>query len=231
MKLALLGDIHGNHLALRAVLAAAKLEGVERLLITGDFIGYYFWPSQVLDMLSGWDLVAVRGNHEDMLIQAYRRPELLLDIEQRYGSGLSVALDSLSAAQLDWLMKLPHPQSIAIGDCKILLCHGAPWDVDQYIYPDSDSELFERCDKLVHDWVVTGHTHYPLIRQLDKTMFVNPGSVGQPRDRVPGAAWALLDSETGQVELKREPYDIHSVANEARQIHPKLNYLSEVLLR
>ena len=70
MRIALLGDIHGNSFALAAVLEAARAAHVEKLLITGDFVGYYFWPREVLDMLDDWDVAAVRGNHEDMLVDA-----------------------------------------------------------------------------------------------------------------------------------------------------------------
>ena len=67
MKLGLLGDIHSNNLALQAVLAAASSSGVEKLLITGDLVGYYYAPLEVLEMLQPWDRHIVRGNHEDML--------------------------------------------------------------------------------------------------------------------------------------------------------------------
>ena len=63
MRIALLGDIHGNSFALAAVLGAARATRVEKLLITGDFVGYYFWPREVLDMLRDWEVEAVRGNH------------------------------------------------------------------------------------------------------------------------------------------------------------------------
>jgi len=68
-------------------------------------------------------------------------------------------------------------------------------------------------------------------KQFEKKTFVNPGSVGQPRDRKVGAAWALLDSDSGVVDFKRERYDMTSIVEEAREINPDLPYLSEVLLR
>ena len=67
MKIGLLGDIHGNSRALRAVLESARVKGVEKLCLTGDFVGYYYHPDEVLDLLASWPNHAVRGNHEAML--------------------------------------------------------------------------------------------------------------------------------------------------------------------
>ena len=122
MKLGLLGDIHGNDLALQTALAAASSSGVEKLLVTGDLVGYYYAPLKVLEMLQPWDRHIVRGNHEDMLISARSDPAFMAQMEVRYGSGLRTAIEQLGAEQLDELCNLPHPLELMIDDCKVLLC-------------------------------------------------------------------------------------------------------------
>ena len=231
MKLALLGDIHGNHLALAAVLAAARKHGVERLLITGDLVGYYFWPREVLELLAPWSSVAVRGNHEDMLAAARSDPAYLLRVDARYGTGLRSAVEQLDAQQLDQLCALPHPLELVIDGCRILLCHGAPWDVDQYVYPDAKPELLERCAIQEFDLVVLGHTHYPMQHKIGRTLLVNPGAAGQPRNRQPGAYWALFDTANRSLELHHEKYDSSALVRECQQRHPELPYLANVLQR
>lgn len=231
MKVALLGDIHGNDLALSAVLTAAEAVGVEQLLITGDLVGYYFEPRNVLEQLGNWDRHVVRGNHEEMLDAARTDPSFLASVSARYGSGLYVALEQLNERQLDEVCGLPHPLELNIGGSHVLLCHGAPWDVNQYVYPDASQDLFERCADSSFDLVVMGHTHYPMIQRMGKTLLINPGSVGQPRNRKPGASWALFDTESGLVELRTEQYDVACLVDECRRRHSELPYLSEVLLR
>ncbi len=232
MRVAILGDIHGNALALRAVLEAAVKEGVEKLLITGDLVGYYFAPGEVLKLLAPWDKVIVRGNHEEMLTSARTDPSQLTKIDATYGSGLRLALTELSSPQLDELSRLPHPLRVEIDGLRILLCHGAPWDSGHYVYPDAPPELLERCAEPDVDVVVMGHTHYPMLHSIDKRLLVNPGSVGQPRNRSPGAWWAMLDTcSDKKVVIKRETYDIQAVADEAKQRHPELPYLAKVLWR
>lgn len=231
MKLALLGDIHGNGQALTAVLEAVSRANVERLLVTGDLVGYYFNPSQVLTMLSSWDHYVVGGNHEAMLSGARMDYSKLTDIETHYGSGLRIAIEQMSSDQLDELCHLPHRLELEIDGVKILLCHGAPWNVDEYIYPDVDAETLARCAAENFDLIVMGHTHYPMFKIVGNTMLVNPGSVGQPRDRKPGSCWALFDTESRSVELRRESYDPTDLIQECQTRHPELPYLSEVLLR
>ena len=231
MKLALLGDIHGNFRALEVVLEAVSEANVDRLLVTGDLVGYYFAPVQVLNLLSKCDCDIVSGNHEVMLAAARTDPDYLATVDARYGSGVRIAIEQLDSKQLDELCTLPHSLELEIDGVRILLCHGAPWNLDLYVYPDAEAEVLSRCVSGNYDLVVTGHTHYPMLKEMGKTILVNPGSVGQPRDRKPGACWALFDTENRTVELHRESYDSSDLIRECQLRHPELPYLSEVLKR
>ncbi len=231
MKIGLLGDVHGNHRALKAVLSAAMLSKVEVLLLTGDLIGYYDSPLAVLNMLKLWNCYMVRGNHEEMLNQARIDSSFLDEIDAKYGTGLRSAIQQLNKEQIDELSNLPHPLFLEIDSRKILLCHGSPWDIDLYIYPDSSPELFARCASGQYDLVVLGHTHYPMIHEIGNTIVVNPGSVGQPRDRRPGAHWASYDTKTKAVEFFNESYDCTELVKECKKNSPELPYLTEVLTR
>ena len=232
MKIALLADIHANHLALNSVLNAASRSGVDSLLIAGDCVGYYFEPLQVLRMIQCWEYAAVRGNHEEMLACAVQDNDCLKTVTKRYGSGISEAINQLSRREIDTLCALPHPLELEIGGRNILLCHGAPDDVDCYLYPDSDLKELGSVSLTKYDLVVTGHTHYPMLKLLDdNTKLVNPGSVGQPRNRQPGAHWALYDTSNGDVSFRCESYDYSQLQIEAEKRHPELPYLAEVLGR
>jgi putative phosphoesterase len=229
VKLALIGDIHGNQLALKAVLEAAADAEVDRLLVTGDLVGYYFAPLQVLELLRNWTCDVVRGNHEEMLSKARNDTSYLATVEARYGSGIRVALEQLSSMQLDSLCSLPHPLELDIDSCRILLCHGAPGNLEKYVYPNADQEMLAECLPKNYDLVVMGHTHYPMLKQIGNTAVVNPGSVGQPRDQKPGACWALFDTQDQSIELRRESYDSSNLVRECHLRHPELPYLSQVL--
>jgi len=231
MKVGLLADIHGNADALAVVLDAARTHGVERILFAGDYVGYYYEPDRCLDLLSEWDVTSVRGNHEDMLEGLLAHPSCAEAIRKLYGSGLATAGHVLSESQLAFLTALPVRQTLEIGGASVLLCHGAPWDTNQYVYPDADAALLSRFGAVEADYVVMGHTHYSFTAPSGAVRLINPGSVGQPRDRRPGAAWGLLDTTTREYYSRIEPYDVSRVASRSRETDPHLPYLWEVLAR
>lgn len=248
MKLALLGDVHGNADALRVVLHAAAREGAQAILNTGDMVGYYHQPAEVIDLLDRPTIHTVRGNHDDMFDAAQNDPARLTGITRKYGHGLATALATLSPEQVQWLQTRPRQMRLHLGGVEILLCHGSPWGTDHYIYPDAPEGVLTKAAKSAGaaDLVVLGHTHYQTQWTLPRAVaaphpdthvwaqhltIVNPGSVGQPRDRKPGAAWALVDIDQGQIDLRREAYDTRPTVQRARDRDPDLDYLWSVLAR
>ena len=232
MNVAILGDIHGNHLALKKVLSEIKSEGIEHLLIAGDLVGYYYHPDKVFEELSGWTYDIIQGNHDRLLGEIYHGNDRLRKwYKAKYGSGIDCALKLLSAEQCEYLSNLPKKKEITIENRKMLLCHGSPWDPDEYVYPDSPADTFIRCTDEGFDIVIMGHTHYPMEKYINSTVIINPGSVGQPRNNIPGADWAILDLDTFNIQLKHVQYDISTVIEEAEHKDPELLYLAEVLFR
>ena len=110
-----------------------------------------------------------------------------------------------------------------------MICHGSPWENDEYVYPDSSDESFERYAKLNVNWVIQGHTHYSMLKQIGNVTLINPGSVGQPRNKKPGAHWALLDTKINKVNFFCEQYDIKKVVEESNKRHPGIPYLANIL--
>jgi len=231
VKLAILADIHANATALDAVLRAASNRQVERILVAGDLVGYYFQPARVLELLAQWETTTIRGNHEDLLSVARMDSQLLDDCVRKYGPGIEIAMTQLDESQLNYLCQLPHPLEFTIDETVFLMCHGSPWDIDQYIYPDAKPELLQKCITGGQHVIVTGHTHYPMVKNLDGTLLINPGSVGQPRNRVPGAHWVLFDTVTRTWECCREEYDLSGVLDQCRELAPGHQYLADVLTR
>lgn len=231
MKIGLLADIHGNAQALDAVLGKAKTLCVDRLLVAGDCVGYYFEPDKVFDLLSLWDCTYIAGNHEKMLARALTDSNYMSEIVKKYGDGLAIAATLLSSTRLHELISLPISRRLDIAGVAINLCHGSPWDENQYVYPDANEALLKKCAEGGADVVVMGHTHYPMMKTVGPSLLVNPGSVGQPRNRIFGAYWAVLEVPQKRVTFYREDYDVTPVISEARRRHPSLPYLYEVFAK
>lgn len=231
MLIALLSDIHANGPAMAAVREAVERSDPDLVVVAGDTVGYYYWPKEVLEHLGALKARMIRGNHEDELSAARAARAKPGCSPSAWGSAIEACFAQLSDAELDQLENLPRTLTETTDHGALLVCHGSPQDPVRYVYPDiSDAEL-SALDPEGHRWVVMGHTHYPMVRNVAGVSYVNPGSVGQPRNGVPGAAWALLDTAAGSVDFRVEEYDMSSVLLRAASTDPDLPYLQEVLVR
>lgn len=231
MKIAVLSDIHGNCTALKAVLAEAQMLRVQRLFLLGDFVGYYYYPDQVMTLLESWSVDMVQGNHEAMLKAAAENPAIAQQIRQKYGSGIEMALQKLSPKWIQTLTTLPTHKTIEVEGRTFLLCHGSPWNRDQYIYPNADAETLDRCAAVDADFVLMGHTHHPFVCCRRQRVIANAGSVGQARDKGGMASWIVINTTNGTLSFKHTRYDPSWLIEDTKRIDPHLPYLHEVLTR
>lgn len=229
MRLGLLSDVHGNAPALTACLGALSGK-VDFLLFMGDIAGYYPFVHECLEML-GDEVLAVRGNHDAILLESFmterRSPA---GYRERFGSAIDRALPGLTPSDAARIEGWPTKRSERVGSRVVMQAHGAPWDpLEGRVYPTfADWDRFHDYEA---DVIALGHTHYPLVRRVRDTLIVNPGSVGQPRDRSGAAAYAVLDLETMEVEFVREPYDAAPIIADAREHDPDVPYLVDVMTR
>ncbi len=229
MKIAVLSDIHGNHIALQKVLTEINQTDIKKIFIAGDFIGYYFWPREVLSMIQGLDVFAIKGNHEEMFFSIINQKACLADISKKYGSGMEEALNNLDKNQIRWLKDLPVSNNCVIDGKKISIFHGSPWDPNFYVYPNSNESIIMRCFQEEADLIILGHTHIQmeLIRKNKKIL--NPGSVGQPRDGRVGAQWATVDLDTLKVKFMCTEYDNSLIKHEVYSRHKDMKILTKSL--
>jgi predicted phosphodiesterase len=231
MKIAIISDIHGNYDALVEVLKKAKMEGVLHLLILGDIVGYYYQPDKILNLLSEWSFDMIKGNHENLLENLQDNPSISESIRLKYGSGHKKALIKLDKKLLSSLFCLPSKKTVVIDNVSFELNHGTPWDADEYLYPDAKREKIIKCNSNQHDFVLMGHTHYAFSYKCEHSIIINPGSVGQSREKGGFAYWSLVDTKDKSYELRKTPYDISNILKQIKFNDPDNEYLSEILKR
>ena len=231
MRIAILGDIHGNHLALEAVLGSAVREGVDRLLVTGDLVGYYPFVKEVLELLGPWDTQIVKGNHEVMLQDALVDSIYLEQVTRKYGSSIKIAIAQIPMAQLEDLINLPQIVELDVNDMSLILCHGSPVKIDEYIYPDTDLSKLSWLNDITSELIICGHTHYPMLREWNGVKILNPGSVGQSRNGISKAHWVLFDVKDRSFRFMVEDYNINPILDAVKDIDPENLYLQKVLTR
>lgn len=231
MKIAVLADIHANVAALEPVLAQIRKEGVDRVVLLGDFVGYYYEPRAVIEALAGFDCTAIRGNHDRLALEARDDDEALAAYRSQYGSGLDCVLEQFGEAEWDWLAALPETRTIDLGKYRVQLAHGASFDPDAYIYPDAPRERMARAAKhCAGDALWLGHTHWPFL-SAGPPQVMNPGSVGQPRDIGGLASWAVFHADTGAVSFRRTEFAVDDLLGECRTRDPNHVRNAEQLVR
>ena len=223
MKYLILSDIHANLQALEAVLAAAPASTWDRVVVLGDLVGYGADPNGVIERIQDLDpLIVIRGNHD----KAACGLEDGSNFNQIARFAATWTAGTLTDAYREYLRGLPAgPQII---DEHAEMCHGAPFDEDHYIFDANDAG--RALESARRPLCLFGHTHLPVVFQRtpstvdgfipdetedtrlelapDTRYLVNVGSVGQPRDGDPRAAFAIYDADVRSVLMRRVPYDV-----------------------
>jgi len=227
MKVGVIADVHGNLVALNAVLS--DMPAVDRLVCAGDVVGYNPWHAECVDAVRG-DPPAEVGDTGVTLSEAAREklpeegvPTVMSNhdravaFDQAYGfnemarTAVDHARETCTDDQLAWLGDLPERRTVCDGRLKLV--HGHPADPDRYTYPEEYSPGMLDDE----DVLVMGHTHVQGHETFDEGVVMNPGSVGQPRDGDPRAAYALVDFDAREVEGRRVEYDIDRVVDAVRE--------------
>jgi predicted phosphodiesterase len=230
MRLAILADIHGNVLALEAVLRDIERQGADRLFDLGDRVSGPLWPRETLELMQSLDIQGVRGNHDRLA--GSQNPEGL-------GASDRFAFDALDPGAREFLRALPFEASPAPG---IHAFHATPRHDDRYLVEDIVDGRLVRApqDKIIRrlgpvDARITlvGHSHRPdLLRLPDGRWILNPGSVGcagyqdgtgrahVSESGTPLASFALLTlkpSGEPDVTFRFVPYDNEAAARRAME--------------
>jgi predicted phosphodiesterase len=224
MRYLVLSDIHANIDALEAVLAAGASDRYDGVVVLGDLVGYGAEPNLVIERVRALQPVAViRGNH-DKVASGLESAEAFNPTAQRAATWTR---DALTEDSREYLRGLP-PGPLPI-DALVLVCHGSPGDEDGYIFGEAD--VVEALTSSTRPVCLFGHTHLPMAatlspdRNLDLVFhgpaprqsipvreswryLVNPGSVGQPRDGDPRAAYAIVDTEAREIIVDRVAYPV-----------------------
>ncbi len=223
-RIALLGDIHGNEVALEAALAAIAKKKPDVIAVTGDLALNGPRPGAVIRMLraleSSAGAVVIQGNTDIAVADMdYAAAFPWFDeVPAAQRAAAEWTHDSLSDDELDWLRRLPSERRLTLGDHMVLICHASPGSQTAGLAADLDpSVTVDRVTRTDARVIACGHTHVAEIRELGAKLICNPGSCGYAFDGDPSAAWAMLtlDDDGGPVaELFRTIYDAVAVADE-----------------
>ena len=229
-RTALLSDVHGNAVALRAVAAVLDAEGIDRAVCLGDMLQGGPEPAACVELLRerGWPVVM--GNADAFLLDAHALDGSDETVTERMLELRAWSVAQLAPAQLELVEAYAATVEADLGDGRTLLaCHGTPSSYHAFVFPTTPDEEFRAAlGDVGADVVAGGHIHLPYVRRLDDKLFVNPGSVGfsyahgQPPDDVradPWASYAVVATGGGRldVELRRLPLDTAAIREALRE--------------
>jgi predicted phosphodiesterase len=231
MRALVVSDLHANMEALRATMTRMRRKKFDTVICLGDFVGYGANPNQVLDVMRTLRAkkIYIRGNHD--------RVASGLDNADGFNNAAKVSAlwtrDHLSPVNRSFLRELTVGPRMH-GDA--LLCHGSPYDEDEYVF---NVHHAAQVLALYHSpFILFGHTHLPAVFSIDPEMnvsgfavredrtvklqpglryLINPGSVGQPRDRNPLSSCVILDTDKRTVQFFRTEYDLKKTQSTIRK--------------
>lgn len=221
MRVGVISDIHSNAVALTAVLNHLEQKDVETILCAGDVVGYYPMPNETIDILlqSKWNFQTILGNHDAAVI-GETPSEFNIDAKR----AIDWTRRELSREGRGYLNSLPLEYHQELNGLEIYMTHGSPDNpLNEYIWEENLNERAVQFwfNDRPPDFVIFGHTHRPYIRKVKSTTFVNPGSVGQPRDGNPRAAFAIVDLNAKHVNQYRVDYNIDEIAHLTKEYLPR----------
>lgn len=223
-KFGIISDLHSNLEAMKVVLKWLHREGIENIVCLGDIVGYNANPVEVTYLTNTRCQVAIKGNHDRYVLGF--KPKGVREEKLRV---IDWTREQMSPQYLQWIQSL---KDSAIYQERFMLAHGSPRDPDEYI---TNQETIRGSMKMLaaeHPEVQLcffGHTHFPMVigagkiersfretrtvqLQKGETYLINPGSLGQPRDKSPKASFGVFDADSWKFSIIRLDYDHESTA-------------------
>lgn len=222
MKLAVISDIHANLHALQAVWDDIEAQKPDAIYCLGDLVGYGAFPNEVVSFVREAGIPTVMGNYDegvgfdmndcgcayrDQASRDHGQVSLMWSHQQTTDENKAY----LRSLQMQIRLEERRP--------RLLLVHGSPRKINEYMFEDRPEAYFQRIAKLAGtDVLFFGHTHLPYQKKVGRTLFVNTGSVGKPKDGDPRAGYVM--AEIGRkviLDFRRIPYDVSAAADAVRQ--------------
>jgi putative phosphoesterase len=214
MRIAVLSDIHGNEVALDSVLTDIERQNVDQVICLGDFVDPLPGSQRIWQLLKKMSIPIIRGNHEDYVIDFFRKPEAGFRLPIQFEPIRSVA-ELFSDSEINELALLP----LQIPTEKILFCHASPRSNLKGYLNEIDDELKTELLAVSQEIIICGHWHHIFEKALGTKRLLAIGSVGIPLNGKTNAEYAILSREKAgwKIENHAVPYDVEQTLREFRE--------------
>ena len=196
-SVAIIADIHSNIIALQEVMKSMK--NVDHILCAGDLVGYNPWPNESIRFIQEKGIKSIMGNHDAAIVDGSydtMNPQAKLALQYTH--------KKISQENIEYLNSISKKLTIQVEDVSLCAYHGSPLSpLRQYVYPWAPRRFLRTLVDMVEGEVlILGHTHIPMIFSFNDKLLINPGSVGQPRDKNPQASYMILQIEGKKINVE-----------------------------
>jgi putative phosphoesterase len=207
MKIGFLSDAHGNPFGFLSCIEHLYANGAEAIYFLGDAVGYWPFGIDIIQRLIDLEVPCLKGNHEGMILGFLKTPEEKEDLYRLNQIKMKMTDEMSELIRETWHERL----EIKCDGKRILLVHGRPSNpLEGYLYENGEFVPNEGGN---FDVIVMGHTHRPFIKYNGKTLWLNVGSCGLPRDMRNMASFALYDTILDKAEICRVGFDVDKLVS------------------
>lgn len=234
MKIAFISDIHGNAIALDAVLRDIEKQGIDKIYVLGDICYRGPEPKRSLDLVRSLHTEVIKGNADEWVVRGVREGEVadkvleLMNLERQW------IVEQLEPSDIEYLDGLPTQINFTIEDVIVSAFHATPASLFDIVPPNADDNQIETVLMRAQEAqvYVYAHIHKPYIRYLNGRVIMNIGSVGLPFDGLAKASYGLVEIEDGQLKtsIRRVGYELeHVVALYHEVNYPNAEMMSKII--
>jgi putative phosphoesterase len=234
MKVAFISDIHGNAIALDAVLHDIETKGIAKTYILGDLCYRGPEPKRSLDLVRSLNTEVIKGNADEWVVRGVREGEVPQKAVELMNTERQWTVEKLDHEDLAYLQSLPTQLKLNSNGIEIAAFHATPDSLFEVVLPSAeDQELETRLMKPTGAQVyIYAHIHKPFIRYINGKVIMNIGSVGLPFDGIAKASYGLIEIEEGNVRtsIERVSYDTEKVINLYNEVkYPNSKMMIDVI--
>ena len=214
-QLLLLGDIHANYPALKAIADYIQPQRFDWIINTGDFTVYSTFPNETIRWFRERKrTICILGNTDQKILRILKGKKLKKPKKEEKRVMYFWTSETLLPENIAYLKSLPKQTDLTAGDLRIGVFHGTRDDPDEELFPSAPESRFRQLARdSVYQVQIMGHSHVPYYKIVDGIHFINPGSVGRMFDGDPRASFATLKIAPGKITVRhfRIPYAVEAV--------------------
>jgi putative phosphoesterase len=220
MKLAFISDIHGNAIALDAVLKDIKQKEIDQIFVLGDIAYRGPEPQRSVDLVRALNVDVIKGNADEWVVRGVREEEVPEAVHSAMNEERDWTVFNLNDESVEYLKNLPTELKLEFDSIHIHAFHATPTSLFDVVQPDESNETLQ--EKLMQhqaDIFIYGHIHKPFVRFIDGKCVINTGSVGLPFDGLNKSAYALVEigENDFQASIVRVDYDVNDAIKQFRE--------------